>query len=54
MATKIKTEAFIKSCVAIAADIIKLPLKHIWIDYDREADVLYLSFRKPQKSYKNN
>ena len=23
---------------------------HIWIDYDAEADVLYLSFRKPQQA----
>ena len=22
----------------------------IWIDYDREADVLYLNFRKPQRA----
>ena len=24
----------------------------VWIDYDREADVLYLSFRKPQRATK--
>jgi uncharacterized protein YuzE len=24
----------------------------MWIDYDREADVLYLSFRKPQRATK--
>jgi len=23
---------------------------HIWIDYDREADVLYISFEKPQRA----
>ena len=23
---------------------------HIWIDYDKEADVLYVSFRKPQQA----
>ena len=22
----------------------------IWVDYDKEADVLYLSFRKPQRA----
>ena len=52
MATKLKTEAFIKSCIAIASDISKLPLEHMWIDYDREADVLYLSFRRPQRATK--
>lgn len=24
----------------------------MWIDYDRDADVLYLSFRKPQRAAK--
>ncbi len=52
MATKIKTEAFIRSCIAIASDIVKLPFEHMWIDYDKEADVLYLSFRKPQRATK--
>lgn len=52
MATRLKTEAFIKSCIDIASDIVKLPLEHMWIDYDRGADVLYLSFRKPQRATK--
>jgi len=52
MATKIKTEAFIRSCIDIASDIVKLPFEHMWIDYDKEADVLYLSFRKPQRATK--
>jgi uncharacterized protein YuzE len=26
------------------------PSDHIWIDYDREADVLYISFDKPQRA----
>lgn len=29
--------------------ILKLPSKRMWIDY-AEADVLYLSFRRPQKA----
>ncbi len=52
MATRLKAETFIKNCIAIASDIVKLPLEHMWIDYDREADVLYLSFRKPQRATK--
>lgn len=52
MATRLKAEIFIKNCIAIASDIVKLPLEHMWIDYDREADVLYLSFRKPQRATK--
>jgi uncharacterized protein YuzE len=31
-----------------AASLLKLPSSRIWADYDEEADVLYLSFRKPQ------
>jgi uncharacterized protein YuzE len=30
--------------------ILKMPSKRIWIDYDDEADVLYMSFRKPQQA----
>jgi uncharacterized protein YuzE len=26
------------------------PAHQIWVDYDAEADVLYLSFRKPQQA----
>jgi uncharacterized protein YuzE len=25
---------------------------HIWLDYDSEADVLYISFRRPQRATK--
>jgi uncharacterized protein YuzE len=47
---KHKGEDFIKHCLTIASDIISLPIERMWIDYDREADVLYLSFRKPQRA----
>ncbi len=30
--------------------LVDLPAKKMWIDYDQEADVLYLSFRRPQKA----
>ena len=29
---------------------LKLPSNRIWVDYDNEADVLYISFRKPQQA----
>jgi uncharacterized protein YuzE len=38
--------------MALASDILRLPVRHIWVDYDREADVLYMSFRKPQNATK--
>ncbi len=30
--------------------LIKLPAQQMWTDYDEGADVLYLSFRKPQRA----
>lgn len=30
--------------------LLKMPSNRIWIDYDEEADVLYISFRKPQQA----
>lgn len=30
--------------------LLKMPSKRIWVDYDEEADVLYISFRKPQQA----
>ncbi len=28
----------------------RLSSNHLWVDYDREADVLYVSFQKPQRA----
>jgi len=33
---------------SVVPQLLKLPYRHVWSDYDAEADVLYLSFRKPQ------
>lgn len=42
----------IDSCLGLSSELAKLPVKHIWVDYDEGADVLYLSFRKPQRAKK--
>ena len=34
----------------IVPSVVKFPAKRLWMDYDSEADVLYLSFRCPQKA----
>ena len=47
---KYKAEDFVKRCLTMASDIINLPIERMWIDYDRKADVLYLSFRRPQRA----
>ena len=30
--------------------LLNFPKKRMWIDYDEEADVLYISFKKPQQA----
>ncbi len=45
-----ETDNFIGQCVNVASDILSLPARQVWIDYDNEADVLYMSFRKPQRA----
>jgi uncharacterized protein YuzE len=49
VATK-RTVDFVSNCVALATKILRLPAQHVWLDYDKEADVLYMSFRKPQRA----
>lgn len=34
----------------LISNLIKLPARQMWTDYDAEADVLYISFRKPQQA----
>jgi len=45
-----KTGDFASRCVALAMEMLKMPAQHMWLDYDKEADVLYVSFRKPQRA----
>ncbi|MGC8787377.1 MAG: DUF2283 domain-containing protein [Anaerolineae bacterium] len=30
--------------------LLNLPAQRFWVDYDSEADVLYISFQRPQKA----
>ncbi|HVX84007.1 MAG TPA: DUF2283 domain-containing protein [Phycisphaerae bacterium] len=48
----ISTDDFVAKCKAMATDMLRLPTQHVWVDYDEEADVLYMSFRKPQRATK--
>lgn len=36
--------------LAAVPHLVKLPTHRMWINYDESADVLYLSFRKPQRA----
>jgi uncharacterized protein YuzE len=35
---------------ALAQQIGKFPASRLWLDYDAEADVLYISLKRPQKA----
>lgn len=37
----------VKEIVKLAPRLLNIPFKRIWYSYDEEADVLYLSFKKP-------
>ena len=50
MEKQILRNDMIQRCLGLSSDLVKLSVKHIWVDYDKEADVLYLSFRKPQRA----
>ncbi len=52
MATEMITNEIIQTCLGLSSNLTKLPVKHLWIDYDEEADVLYVSLRKPQRAEK--
>lgn len=50
MAPSLRSEEIVKACIDFSSEIMKIPIKHMWVDYDKEADVLYVSFRKPQRT----
>jgi len=52
MASALRSEEMVNACIGLSTEIMKIPMKHMWDDYDREADVLYVSFRKPQRAKK--
>jgi uncharacterized protein YuzE len=46
------TDVFVGRCIEMASDMLRLPTRHVWLDYDEGADVLYMSFRRPQRATK--
>jgi uncharacterized protein YuzE len=47
--TSLKPQDFAGILKAVR-QLVKFPAQQMWIDYDEEADVLYLSFRRPQRA----
>jgi uncharacterized protein YuzE len=52
MASVKPNNVLVGQCLALAADVLKLSAKQVWMDYDDEADVLYISLRRPQRAKK--
>ena len=50
MAKALAGAQFVKEVFEAAPHLKKLPSKHMRIDYDEEADVLYVSFERPQRA----
>jgi uncharacterized protein YuzE len=40
----------ITGAVALAQQVKKFPASKLWLDYDQEADVLYISLKRPQQA----
>jgi len=34
----------------ITPHLLRFPYERMWIDYDKDADVLYINFKRPQKA----
>lgn len=43
-------DATLKEVYELVSHLIKLPETRMLIDYDKEADVLYISFKRPQRA----
>jgi uncharacterized protein YuzE len=50
MAKRIAVAKAIDEIASAVPHLIRLPQGKAWIDYDEEADVLYVSLRRPQKA----
>ena len=42
----------VAGALALAQQIGSLPASKLWLDYDAEADVLYISLKRPQQATK--
>lgn len=50
MAKKVVAEKAVAQITGAIPHLIRLPVGKVWIDYDQEADVLYVSLKRPQKA----
>jgi len=50
MAKEVMKEEVIREVLKSTPHLLKFPAGRMWIDYDKEVDVLYISFKRPQKA----
>ena len=50
MAREALTESLLAEVFEATPYLLRFTKDKLWIDYDKEADVLYLSFERPQKA----
>jgi uncharacterized protein YuzE len=50
MAKTITEKEFLELIFKVIPSILSFPYKKMWIDYDENADVLYISFKRPQQA----
>lgn len=50
MAKEMTVEETKEQILKMINSLLNMPKKKFWIDYDEEADVLYISFKRPQKA----
>ncbi len=44
------TQSVVDTAVSITKHIVESTIHKLWLDYDEEADVLYISLQRPQKA----
>jgi uncharacterized protein YuzE len=50
VAKRVTKEEMIREVFKATPHLLKFPAGRMWIDYDKEADVLYINFKRPQKA----
>jgi uncharacterized protein YuzE len=48
--SKIWARQRVEKVSALVPHLLSIPHKKIWVDYDEEADVLYVNFKKPSRA----
>ena len=48
MAKAVVTKEVMREVFKATPHLLKFPVTRMWLDYDKEADVLYISFKRPQ------